>query len=377
LTNNTSRYLALFFLVLACGELLTLSTFVPLDAAVYNWIEVHRSCTVTHLFFSEWPLVSLITLAVFTLLWLCHQQRWTEGAYGIAVIILGSFLVELLKTALERARPSTLPPLFTGNSFPSGHAAGATLLAGTLGYFLLQQRMALWKKGLGVVVLLVCVATVMWQRLYLMHHWLSDIVGSALFASAWLCFALIRPAGRSIFRHFAPACVALLLGYPLFYYFPATRMTLPSVVTSTPEPLLAFSPADAKSAAAFQGAWGEPIPESAEPRAWMLYGEASLAVQLPHRQAYTVQFAARPPIGPKGERCFPLEISINQQVVQRVLLQGGWRHYALRLDPAHLQVGLNTLTFRPGSFSSSSPTPSYREAVAFQTLALFAERGQE
>ena len=100
LTNNASQHLALFLLVLACGEVLSLSTFVPLDAAVYNWIEVHRSCTGTYLFLSEWPLVSLIALGVFTLLWLCHQQRWIEGTHGVAVIILGSFLVELAKNCL-------------------------------------------------------------------------------------------------------------------------------------------------------------------------------------------------------------------------------------------------------------------------------------
>lgn len=104
----------------------------------------------------------------------------------------------------------------------------------------------------------------------------------------------------------------------------------------------------------------------------MLFGEASLEVQLPHRQAYTVQFAARPPAVPKEIRCFLLEISINQQFVQRFLLQGGWRHYEFHLDPSLLQVGLNTFTFRTEK-SPSLPVSSPREAVAFQSLALFAE----
>jgi undecaprenyl-diphosphatase len=371
LTNNTPRRFALFFLVLACGEVLALSALVPLDDAVYNWIEGHRSCTVNHLFLSEWPLVSLIVLAILTLVWLCHQQRWTEGAHGVAVIILGSFLVELLKTAFERARPSTLPPLFTGNSFPSGHTVGALLLAGMLGYFLLQQRITVWKKGIGVVVLLVCVGTVMWQRLYLMHHWLSDILGSILLTSAWLCFALVRPTGRSVFRHFAPACVWFLVWYPIFYYFPTTRVILPSVMTSAREPLFSLAFGDVNSTVVFQGAWGEQGHEPAGPITWMRYGEASLDVQLPDRQAYVVQFAVRPSIVPKGNGCFPLEISMNQQLVQRFLLQRGWRQYELRLDPSLIQVGLNTLTFR--TEAHASPTTAQQEAVAFRTLALFAE----
>lgn len=357
--------------MLACAEVLTLSAFVPFDEALYNWIEVHRSCTGTSLFLSEWPLISLISLSVFALLWLGYHRRWTEALQGGGVIVLGGFLVELCKTAFERARPNTLPPLFTGNSFPSGHAVGALLLAGTLGYLLLQHRTAAWKKSVGVSVLLLCVAAVLWQRVYLMHHWLSDIVGSVLFASAWLCFALTRPAGRSVMRHFAPACIGLFMGYPLFYYFPAARITLPSVMTSTREPLLSFSFGGANPAVVFQGAWGEQSHEPAGPVTWMQYGEASLDVQLPHRQAYTVQFAARPSLALRGETCFPLEISMNQQPVQRFFLQRGWRHYALRLDPSLIQVGLNTLTFRTGASTAAPSAP--QEAVAFRTLALFAE----
>jgi undecaprenyl-diphosphatase len=350
---------------------MTLSALVPLDDAVYNWIEVHRSCTLNQLFLSEWPLISLIILGLLTLLWLCHHQRWTEGIHGVVVILLGGFLVELLKTAFERARPSTLPPLFTGNSFPSGHTVGALLLAGTLGYFLLQQRMAAWKKGIGVAVLLVCVTAVMGQRLYLAHHWLSDILGSMLLSSAWLCFALVRPAGRGLLRHFAPACAGLLVWYPIFYYFPTSRVVLPSVMTSTRKPLLSLAFGDVSSTVVFQGAWGEQSREPVGPITWMLYGEASLDVQLPDRQAYTVQFAVRPSLELRGGRCFPLEISMNQQLVQRFLLQRGWRQYELRLDPSLIQVGLNTLTFRTEAHSSPSSAP--QEAVAFRTLDLFAE----
>ena len=371
LTHNTPRRFALFFLVLACGEVLALSALVPLDDAVYNWIETRRSCAVNQLFLSEWPLVSLIALGGCALLWLCRHRRWTEGAHGVAVVILGGFLVELLKTAFERARPSTLPPLFTGNSFPSGHTVGAFLLAGTLGYFLLQQRTAAWKKGIGIAVLLVCVTAVMWQRLYLANHWMSDILGSILLSGAWLCFALVRPAGQSVCRHFAPACAALLVCYPIFYYFPGARVVLPSVMTSTREPLFSLTFGGVDSAVVFQGAWGEQGREPAGPITWMHYGEASLDVQLPDRQAYVVQFAVRPSTEPRGDGCFPLEISMNQQPVQRFLLQRGWRQYELRLDPSLVQVGLNTLTFR--AEAGTSPTAARQEAVAFRKLALFAE----
>ena len=159
--------------------------------------------------------------------------------------------------------------------------------------------------------------------------------------------------------------------YPIFYYFPTTRVVLPSVMTSIREPLLLLAFGNVSSTVVFQGAWGEPSHEPIGPITWMHYGEASLDVQLPNRQAYTVQFAARPSLALRSEMCFPLEISMNQQIVQRFFLQRGWRQYELRLDPSLVQVGLNTLTFRTGVHSS--PTTIPQEAVAFRTLALFAE----
>lgn len=356
--------------MLACGEVLALSTLVPLDAATYNWIEAHRSCAVTRLFHAEWPLGSLIALNALTLLWLGYQRRWTEGTHGVVVIVLGSLLAELLKTVFERARPSTLPPLFIGNSFPSGHTVGALLLAGTLGFFLLHQRTAVWKKGIGGGVLLVCVAMVIWQRLYLAHHWVSDIVGSALFASAWFCFAAVPPPGRSLARHFAPACVGLVLAYPLFYYFPSTRVALPSVMTSTRQPLLSFSFDDVPSPVIFQGTWGEQSHEPAGAIMWMDHGEASLKIELPARQVYVMRFAVRPSIEHQGDGCFPLEISMNHASVQRVLLSRGWRQYEVTLDPALLNTGPNTLTFR----TWTNPLATSSPAVAFRHLALFTEK---
>ncbi len=348
-----------------------LSTLVPLDAAAYNWIAAHRSCTVTNLFLSEWPLGSLIVLSVLTLMWLGYQRRWTEGTHGVVLIVLGSLFAELLKTLFERARPSTLPPLFTGNSFPSGHTVGAFLLAGTLGYFLLQQRTTIWKKGIGGSVLLVCVAAVIWQRLYLAHHWVSDIVGSALFASAWFCFAAVRPPGRSLARHFAPAYVGFALAYPLFHYVPHIRVALPSVMSRTQQPLLSFSFGDVPSPAIFQGTWGEQSHEPAGSIMWMYYGEASVKVELPARQAYVMQFAVRPAIANKEHGCFPLDISMNHAPVQRVFLSRGWRRYEVTLDPALLNPGANTLTFRTWTNPSSEPAV----AVAFRQLALFVEAG--
>lgn len=62
-------------------------------------------------------------------------------------------------------------------SYPSGHAARAAFLAIVL-FFLLKKR--LWKGiTLGIYVGLIALS-----RIYLGHHWLSDIIGGVILGSA-------------------------------------------------------------------------------------------------------------------------------------------------------------------------------------------------
>src|SRR5262249_19680402 len=117
MSNRTQRF-GLFFLGLALIEISFLSSFLPLDAACANWIEAHRSCVLDYYnaLLSNWPLIALVILSVFALVWLCIRRQWAEARHGALTILIGMFLSELLKTGFERARPSVLPPLLAGNS---------------------------------------------------------------------------------------------------------------------------------------------------------------------------------------------------------------------------------------------------------------------
>ncbi len=374
LPHTPAQHLALLFLVLALAEIFFLSSFVPLDAACASWIEEHRSCALDYgdALLSNWPIVTLVTLGVFALVWLCIRRQWTEARHGVLTIFIGLFLSELLKTGFERARPSVLPPLVTGNSFPSGHATGALLIAGTLGFLLVRLHWTAWVKIAGVFVLAGLVSVITWQRLYLGHHWLSDVIGSFLLTGAWLCLTRSRPAVLGVSWRTAQIYAGLLVCYQGFYFFPQTRFVLPSVMSTLGEPLLSLSFGRLDPHVLLYGTWGEDDHEPAGPITWMRRGEASVEVGLSPHQAYILKLAVRPFVQSKTFACFPLEITVNQQPVHRLLLYRGWREYTLRLDPAWLVPGMNLITFY---VDPDFPTSTLSQrAVAFRHLLFFAER---
>lgn len=370
--NNRAPRLSILLVIFVLGELLFLPTLVPLDVAVYNWVEYYRGCESSRLLSVDWPLGMLIILALMVGLYLCSRGHWPDALHGTAVIVIGGFLTELLKTAFERARPSGISPLLVGNSFPSGHITGAVLLAGTLAFWLVRQSLSVRLKAVGFLVLGSFVCTVIIQRVYLMHHWMSDILGTVLLAGAWLCVMLSQPAGRSALRSLALACGVLCVAYPLFYHVPALRIHLPSALSTVREPTLSFFFGEATAPTLLQGAWGESGQETIGAITWMQHGEASITVPLLNQHGYSMRFSARPFLDNESFACFPLEVSFNKHPVRRLLLSRGWREYELYLDPAWVTPGSNTVTFRTGAgFPSASLE---REAVAFHKVALFAEK---
>ena len=354
------------------GELSVLLALLPLDIMVYGWIERQRECDLSRLLSSEWPLVTLVILVVLLLGYLCHQRRWAEAVHGTAIVVIGGFLGELLKTVFERARPSVISPLLVGNSFPSGHTAGAVFLAGTMSFWLLRQPLSRLAKVSGVLLLNGLACAVIGQRLYLAHHWLSDVLGTVPLAVAWLCVTLSCPIGWSGSRPIVAAFSVLLIAYPLFYFAPSLRIHLPSALSIAQEPQMSVSFGETETQTLLQGAWGENGQEAIGPITWMRRGEASVEVSLQDQHGYSMRFAARPFLQKKGFACFPLEISLNKHLVKRMLLYRGWREYELHLDPAWIVPGSNTLTFRTGADFPSAT--SNHDAIAFHRVSVFAKK---
>ncbi|HET6894567.1 MAG TPA: phosphatase PAP2 family protein [Candidatus Baltobacteraceae bacterium] len=126
----------------------------------------------------------LLSIAIFALLRL---------PLGIPLILTGSQLVSQLvvavcKTFFRRVRPDYwLVGREAGHSYPSGHATTAVVFF--IGWALV---IALSPLGGGIKTALIAALTVwslgiIWSRLALGAHYLTDVTGGVLFGAAWLC----------------------------------------------------------------------------------------------------------------------------------------------------------------------------------------------
>ncbi len=119
------------------------------------------------------------------ILYWCVNKQY---AYKLVnVYVMGHFCIEGLKAAFVRPRPFTYPEVRSigemtgGYSFPSGHSHSVANLSTQL-----TQKTRKWQIGLGLGIL---TAVVMFTRLYLGQHFLSDtVMGCAIGIAAAIGF---------------------------------------------------------------------------------------------------------------------------------------------------------------------------------------------
>lgn len=133
-----------------------------------------------------------LTAAASVALWLWHRR--TGSLLLVASVLGGALVNHALKHGFQRPRPGLENALSvaTDFSFPSGHAAEATLLYGTLAA-LIALRTASWPLRVGAVVgATVMVLCIGGSRVMLGAHHLSDVIAGVLVGLAWmtLCLAL-------------------------------------------------------------------------------------------------------------------------------------------------------------------------------------------
>lgn len=369
-TPHSATRFSLICLGLAVCELVGLPWLIGLDTATYRWVQTLRSCRADSLatFLKQAPLVGLLLLGSLPLVALAVRRQWAEAWRAGWVTGGGVFLCELLKTGLERARPSVLTPSLVGNSFPSGHISTALLISGV--FIFLGQRSGwnAWLRHSSTGLCAALSALIIWQRVYLGHHWLLDVSCTVLLSAAWLSFGLSRPARLPVSRSGLVWGLGLLVCYSTFLLFPHTRLTLPSARAVENAALVHISFGRPTQHLSFAGAWGARDREPAGPIIWMKRGEAGLTFSLPRPDIYLLRFAARPFVHTRTETCYPLTVLINGHVVGRQLLYRGWREYELWLKPDWVVAGKNEVRFRVGpDFPPAGPE---RQTVALRSLRI-------
>ncbi|UDM20678.1 phosphatase PAP2 family protein [Clavibacter michiganensis] len=133
-------------------------------------------------------------IAVVTMLFLAVRRRsWTPIILVVAAGG-GSLLLTIAgKDLIGRARPAladAVPPYETSPSFPSGHTLNAVAIAGILAYLLLLRQHRRVTRVLSIAVAVVFAVTIGISRVYLGHHWFTDVLAAFFLSGAWLAVVI-------------------------------------------------------------------------------------------------------------------------------------------------------------------------------------------
>ncbi|MDR6862077.1 phosphatase PAP2 family protein [Phycicoccus sp. 3266] len=130
------------------------------------------------------PLLTLAAVAVMVWAW----RSWTPVVL-LVLATAGSLALTIAgKDLVGRARPPRMfavPPYESSPSFPSGHTLNATVIAAVVVYLLLRKVRRTWVRVGAVVLGVAFMLTMGLSRVFLGHHWLSDVVMGWVLGLAW------------------------------------------------------------------------------------------------------------------------------------------------------------------------------------------------
>lgn len=187
------------------ADLLLQGPVTAADAGVSRWLYRNAGAAFTALMaaFSAvhgtWPLLAMSAAAVLALWWR-RQRAW---AAALVLCVPGGMLLNYaVKHAFQRARPAfDGAAAIASYSFPSGHAAGATLWWGFMLVWLFAHRADGRTRIAGATLAAAMVLLTALSRVYLGAHYLSDVLAAIGEAAAWLalCFMVLgrRPWNRA------------------------------------------------------------------------------------------------------------------------------------------------------------------------------------
>jgi membrane protein DedA with SNARE-associated domain/membrane-associated phospholipid phosphatase len=177
-------------------DVLTGDPLTVIDVRVAEWFHARATSLLTQCMLAITHLHGPIAISIYmvlAVLYLAWKRDWYWLICLVVTVPSGMLLNVLMKYAFHRARPSFDNPLLTisSYSFPSGHAAGATLFYGVLAAMLVSKTASWRSRVIIVLTAFSMVILVAFSRVYLGVHYLSDVLGGFAEAMAWVTLCLV------------------------------------------------------------------------------------------------------------------------------------------------------------------------------------------
>lgn len=142
--------------------------------------------------------IGMPILAVAVMATLAVRRRSWTPVILIVIAGAGSLLMTIAgKSLIGRTRPplaDAVPPYEHSASFPSGHSLNAVVIAGIVAYLIILRMKSPRGRIITAILAGLFAFTIGLSRVYLGHHWLTDVLAAWALGAAWL--ALVITAHR-------------------------------------------------------------------------------------------------------------------------------------------------------------------------------------
>ncbi|MEO6026979.1 MAG: phosphatase PAP2 family protein [Candidatus Binatia bacterium] len=334
--------------LVALGALAALVTSLQHTVALDDWVWRHvllmRGCATDGLVdrIVDDLTRGLIVLMAVVVIVHARQHGWRSAWPWVSACGLGLVAGKALKHVLTRDRPSSLPDVAIGYSFPSAHAMNsmAALLA------ILALAYGFRRRNLWWIAATVPTAMVAAGRIVLGRHWFCDVMGGALAAVALIGLVVPAVARRPVV---APVLLALVLSVTLL-----VDHRLGDAGLRLPTPMIGARAASIvvdvgrNDGTALDGTWREPGEEHpGGPHRW-LQDQGTIALQVSDvlaadlaREADGLRLAFGGRTANPRPGCMTVTVELNRRVVGRFVPFEGWREYRLPIPRGLLHAGRN------------------------------------
>ena len=168
------------------------------------------------------PVVLPVLATIVTVLLAWRWRSWTPVALMVIATAGSLTMTAVGKGLAARVRPAqqwAVPPFENSPSFPSGHTLNSTVIAIVLSYLVILHVRSTRGKVAVVTGLSVYAVLMGLSRVFLGHHWMTDVVAGWTAGAAWgfalvLAHRLLVAVQRQHRRPHHPAATGAATGSP-------------------------------------------------------------------------------------------------------------------------------------------------------------------